>query len=180
MNQGEVPTAWHEQPAKGRQKNQNARRTKKNGQPYFGYKNHINVDKRHKLIHVYRVTDASVHDSQCLEMLLDPENAGVEIFADSAHRSEESEQLLQEKGYRNRIHERAYRNRPLSKTQEKANTRRSHHRARVEHVFGAIAQQGGKILRTVGIARAKVKIGMMNLVYNMRRFTYLLKQEVAW
>ena len=180
VNQGEVPTAWQEQPAKGRQKDRNARWTKKNGQSYFGYKNHINVDKRHKLIHAYQVTDASVHDSQCLETLLDPENTGVEVFADSAYRSEESEQLLQEKGYRNRIHERAYRNRPLSKAQEKANTRRSRHRARVEHVFGAITQQGGKILRTIGIARAQVKIGMMNLVYNMGRFTCLLKQEVAW
>ena len=138
------------------------------------------MDKRHKLIHVYQVTGTSVHDSRCLEALLDPENAGIEIFAGSAYRSEESEQLLQEKGYRNRIHDRAYRNRPLSKAKEKVNTRRSRRRARVEHVFGAIAQQGGKILRTVGIARAKVKIGMMNLVCNIRHFTYLLKQEVAW
>jgi Transposase and inactivated derivatives, IS5 family len=138
------------------------------------------VDKRHKLIHIYQVTDASVHGGQCLETLLGSENVGVEIFADSAYLSEESEQLLQEKGYRNRIHDRAYFNRPLSKAQEKANTRRSRHRARVEHLFGAIAQQGGKILRTVGIARAQVKFGMMNLVYNMRRFTCLLKQKVAW
>ncbi|MBN6742754.1 IS5 family transposase, partial [Acidithiobacillus sp. MC6.1] len=166
--------------AKRRQKDTDARWTKKNGRSFFGYKNHINVDKRHKLIHQYMVTDAAVHDSQCLEALLDPENSGVEVFADSAYRSEESERLLQEQGYRNRIHERAYRNRPLTKAQERANTRRSRHRARVEHVFGAHTQQGGKWVRTVGKARAAVKIGMMNLVYNMRRFTCLLKQEVAW
>ena len=47
-------------------------------------------------------------------------------------------------------------------------------------MFGAITQQGGKQLRTIGKARATVKIGMMNLVYNMRRFVCLLKQEVAW
>ncbi|WP_172437606.1 hypothetical protein [Acidithiobacillus marinus] len=39
-------------------------------------------------------------------------------------------------------------------------------RARAEHVFGVIFQQGGKRLHTVGIARAQVKIGMMNLVYD--------------
>ena len=27
---------------------------------------------------------------------------------------------------------------------------------------------GGKLVRTIGIARARTKIGMMNLVYNMR------------
>jgi len=32
---------------------------------------------------------------------------------------------------------------------------------------------GGKIVRTIGIVRARVKIGMMNLVYNMRRFIQL-------
>ncbi|OAP92199.1 hypothetical protein A4H96_04360 [Acidithiobacillus ferrooxidans] len=39
--------------------------------------------------------------------------------------------------------------------------------------------KGGKFLRTIGMARAEVKIGMMNLVYNMRRFTCLMQQSVA-
>nr|WP_198661025.1 transposase [Acidithiobacillus ferrivorans] len=70
------------------------------------------MDKRHKLIHQYMVTDAAVHDSQCLEALLDPENQGVQVFADSAYRSTEAEQMLCQKGYRSRIHEKAQRNRP--------------------------------------------------------------------
>ena len=45
---------------------------------------------------------------------------------------------------------------------------------RVEHVFGSQEnEQGGKILRTIGEARAAVKIGLMNLVYNLRRFVFL-------
>jgi len=57
---------------------------------------------------------------------------------------------------------------------------RSPHRARVVHAFGAmVQQQGGKFLLTIGMARAEVKIGMMNLVYNMRRFTCLIQQSVA-
>lgn len=43
-------------------------------------------------------------------------------------------------------------------------------RARVEHVF---AQQTQRLVRSVGKARAEIKIGMMNLVYNMRRFAWL-------
>ncbi len=36
---------------------------------------------------------------------------------------------------------------------------------------------GGHIVRTIGIARAKAKIGMMNLVYNMRRMIQLIKLD---
>jgi hypothetical protein len=32
---------------------------------------------------------------------------------------------------------------------------------------------GGKIMRTIGIARARLKIGMMNLGYNIRRLVQL-------
>ncbi len=47
-------------------------------------------------------------------------------------------------------------------------------RARVEHVFGAQANDmGGTLVRTIGIARAKAKIGMKNLAFNMRRLAQL-------
>jgi hypothetical protein len=47
----------------------------------------------------------------------------------------------------------------------------------VEHVFGAQDAMGGHFVRTIGLLRAKVKIGMMNLVYNMIRFVQLLKRD---
>jgi hypothetical protein len=41
-------------------------------------------------------------------------------------------------------------------------------RARVEHVFGAQqTSPGGRIVRTIGIVRAKAKIGLQNLAYNI-------------
>jgi hypothetical protein len=47
-------------------------------------------------------------------------------------------------------------------------------RARVEHVFGAQANDmGGTLVRTIGMVRAKAKIGMKNLAYNVRRFGQL-------
>ena len=47
-------------------------------------------------------------------------------------------------------------------------------RVRVEHIFGAQANDmGGTIVRTIGLARAKAKIGMKNLAYNMRRLGQL-------
>jgi len=73
---GECPSAWEQHPAKRRQKDTDARWTVKHGQNHYGYKNHVNVDKQHKLIRRYTVTDAAVHDSQVLEDVLQPESAG--------------------------------------------------------------------------------------------------------
>jgi hypothetical protein len=57
---------------------------------------------------------------------------------------------------------------------------RSRVRARVEHVFGhQQSSMGGKIVRTIGIARARFKIGMMNLGYNIRRLVQLERMGAA-
>lgn len=73
LKAGEVPEAWDEPEvkAKRRQKDTDARWTKKNQERRYGYKNHINADQQHKLIQSYAVTAASVHDSQVFDELLD-------------------------------------------------------------------------------------------------------------
>ena len=171
---GETPQGWAEQPAKNAQKDKDARWTKKHGKSFYGYKNHIGVDRTHKLIRRYAPTDASVHDSQKLDDVLDKSNTGKDVWADSAYRSAEIEKRLAAKGYKSRVHTRAARNRPLSQRAKAANTTRSRVRARVEHVFGHQENSmGGKIVRSIGMARAAAKIGMMNLVYNMQRLVQL-------
>jgi IS5 family transposase len=60
----------------------------------YGYKNHINIDKAHKLIRRYAVTDASVHDSPVFDELIDGENGDRSTWADSAYRSEAREEQL--------------------------------------------------------------------------------------
>ena len=57
---------------------------KKQNTSYYGYKNHINTGNLFKLIRKYTVTEASVHDSQVMGKLLDDENEGDKIWADSA------------------------------------------------------------------------------------------------
>ena len=71
---GQTPAAWETKPAKLRQKDRDARWTKKQGKSFFGYKNHVNADAKHKLIRRYEVTDAAVHDSQPLDELLSEGN----------------------------------------------------------------------------------------------------------
>jgi len=171
---GETPEDWHAKPAKLRQKDTDARWTRKHGKSHYGYKNHVNVDRRHKLIRRYEVTDAAVHDSQALEAVLDENNTASDVWADSAYRSAETEEKLAERGLRSRIHRRAHRNRPLSKREQQGNKTRSKVRARVEHVFGALANDmGGTLVRSIGIARARARIGLKNLAYNMRRVVQL-------
>ena len=65
---------------------------------------------------------------------------------------------------------RACRSHALSKAHERANRQKSKIRARVEHVFGAQqTSPGGRLVRTIGIMRAKAKIGLQKLAYNIRR-----------
>jgi transposase, IS5 family len=165
---GKTPEAWVKNPAKNRQKDKDARWTKKHGKSFYVYKNHVNADAKHKLIRQYDVTDASVHDSQKFDGLLNQANTSADVCADSAYR------------LRSRIHHRANRNHPLSQAQENANRRKSRVRARIEHVFGAQQNSpGGRIIRTIGIVRAKAKIGLQNLAYNIRRLVTLERMAAA-
>ena len=96
------------------------------------------------------------------------------MFADSAYRSAETEAGLKGRGFRSRIHVRATRNHPLSQRQQEANRKKSQVRVRVEHVFGAQeTSAGSRLVRTIGIVRARAKIGLQNLVYNIRRLLTL-------
>src|SRR5450756_995786 len=90
VKSGQTPEDWEQKPAKNRQKDKDARWTKKHGKSFFGYKNHVNADARHKLIRGYDVTEASVHDSQKLDGLLNVTNTSRNVYADSAYRSAET------------------------------------------------------------------------------------------
>jgi IS5 family transposase len=171
---GETPEGWDSQPAKRSQKDTDARWTKKHGKSHYGYKNHVNVDRRHKLVRRYRVTDAAVHDSQVLDEILDPDNTASEVWADSAYRAAEIEAKLEAKGLKSRIHRKSHRNKPLSEREKRGNKTRSKVRARVEHVFGAQSNDmGGTLVRSIGLVRARARIGLKNLAYNMRRLVQL-------
>ena len=111
-----------------------------------------------------------MHDSQSFDDLIDADNTSSDFWGDSAYRSTETERKLERQGYRSHIHHKGRRGKPLGERQTKANKIRSKVRVRVEHVFGFQERSmGGKFIRTIALARAKAKIGMMNLVYNMSR-----------
>lgn len=171
---GTAPDEWKEKPHKLCQKDIDARWTKKNFVTFFGYKNHIKADTKTKLIEEYVVTDASVHDSQVIEELLTEKDKGQPLYADSAYGGEEQQKVYKKKEVVDQVHEKGYRNKPLTEKQKADNREKSRVRARVEHVFGFVENSmNGSIVRTIGIARAKAKIGMMNLSYNISRCAQL-------
>ena len=172
IKEGNVPDDWSEN--KKRQKDTEARWIKKNGVNQFGYKNHLNIDVKHKLIRDYDVTPASVHDSNVFEQLLDKNNSSKDVWADSAYRSDDKLATLSQDGYREHIQRKGCRYKPLTEREKCGNHTRSKIRSRIEHVFGVQAMRAGSLLiRTIGLIRAKAKIGLRNLAYNIDRYCLL-------
>lgn len=170
LEQGAMPADW--KPAKRRQKDIDATWTKKHGKSHFGYKLSINVDKKHKFIREIETDTASPHDSQHFDQVFDTANTSRDVYADRGYPSEAREAWLEENGYRNNIQRKGKRNKPLSECQQRRNRRIARTRARVEHPFAAIAQMGGKVIRTIGQGRASFAMTMMAACYNLKRLVY--------
>lgn len=93
-----------------------ARWTQKGGQNYFGYKNHIKMDKVSKFIKKCLASAASLHDSQALDYLLDESDQGQSIYADSAYVGQCN--ILAKWDMIDEIFEKGYRNHPLTEEQK--------------------------------------------------------------
>jgi IS5 family transposase len=174
IKEGGMPEEWEKEENKNkrRQKDTDARWAKKNNEVHYGYKDHIKVDKKNKIITKQKVTSAEVHDSQELNSLVE-EGKDKIIYADGAYVGEDVQGCIPE-GVKNRIHEKGKRNKPLTKKQKRENKAKSHIRVRVEHVFGMMTNtMGGITIRSIGMVRACFNIGLMNLVYNLSRYAYL-------
>jgi transposase, IS5 family len=185
---GRIPEAWKAKPDKLAQKDRDARWTVKFSKakpsndgsprvdlavPAFGYKNHVGIDRRHGLIRTWTVTDAARNDGALLPVLLDGANTASDVWADTAYRSKANETHLADNGLRSRIHRKKPKGKPMPANIARANAAKSKVRAAVEHVFARQKGSMGLVVRTIGLARARVKIGLANLVFNMKRAVWL-------
>ena len=176
IKEGKGDELWNDKPNKKKHKDIDARWTSKNGERFYGYKDHTKMDRKSKFIKKYTVSSASVHDSQELDNLLTYEDKGQALWADSAYTGQKQEETIQQYEMINNVNEKGYRNTPLTKEQKENNRIKSKVRARVEHVFGFMEQSmHGLKLKSVGIARAKGIIGLINLTYNMFRLQQLTR-----
>jgi transposase, IS5 family len=194
IRDGRIPDGWERQPAKLAQKDRDARWTIKYTKakpqddephrvdlviPAFGYKNHIAIDRAYGLIRTWTVTHAAAHDGARLEALLDRSNTASEVWADTAYRSAKNETMLTRRGFYSRIHRKKPKGRPMAERTRIANARKSKVRSAVEHVFAHQKGFMGLVVRTIGLQRARIKIGLANLAYNMRRLIWLQRKPVA-
>jgi transposase, IS5 family len=144
--------------------------------PVFGYKSHINTDRRHRLIRKFQVTHAAAHDGARLPELLNPAAFDSRVWADTAYRSKTNETALAAAGRRSMIHFKKPKGRSMPGPHRRANRARSSVRSAIEHVFAEQKTRMRLFVRTIGLARATVKIGMANIAYNMKRLVWLERQ----
>ena len=178
IKEGKTPSEWEQEPNKKRQKDVDARWTKKNNQTYYGYKNHAKVDNKHKFVDTYTTTDASVHDSQALDDLLTEKDEGQDLWADSAYTGEEQNKTIKKYKLINKVHEKGYKNKPLTESQKESNKEKSKTRARVEHVFGFMEQSMNRLfVKSIGLKRAIGFVGLVNLTYNLFRYEQVTRLD---
>ena len=146
LRDGRIPEGWAKKPAKLRQKDRDAR---------------------------WPATHAAAHDGARLEAVLDTDNTASEVWADTAL------SLGEERGDAGRPRPvlahppKMPQGRPMPERTRRANARKSMVRSHVEHVFAHQKGIMGLGVRTIGIARATLKIGMANIVYNLKRLIVL-------
>ncbi|WDN46514.1 transposase family protein [Xanthomonas oryzae] len=80
---------------------------------------------------------------------------------------------MKEEGYRVDIQHNGTRGNPLSRAQQRRNQRIAKDRVFVEHAFARLMHQGGKCLRTLGLARAKGVIGLKVAGHHLLRLARL-------
>ena len=147
--------------------------TVKRGKACFGYKGHISVDSENNLVEKVELTAASVHDSNVFEELL-PEDTQ-SVYADKAYASEARSKKLNDKNIKNCIHNKAYRNHPMSNEKILANIEKSKIRTDVERVFAHWKRWYHYTrVRYIGRSKNKLQLILLSIAYNLKRSTAIL------
>lgn len=177
IKKGEIPEQWQGKENKLRQKDTDARWTKKNGRSYFGYKDHVKADAESKLIEDYRVSDAALNDSKPMPEMITEEDQV--IYADSAYDGKPVAQAIPANVV-NKICKQGRRGRKLTDEEKERNREYSKVRCRIEHIFGFMTGSMNRLtLRSIGMTRAEFNIGLTNLIYNLFRYEFLHRPRKA-
>ena len=153
--------------------------TKKGDQTYYGYKDHVKVDKSSKIIVSCKVTAANISDNREIAGLIDERDQ--EIYADKVYAGKNIEAAIQEKNatVKINIHKKGRRGHPLTEEEKAENAKKTPIRVRVEHVFGHMKQaMNGTYARCKTLSRATTWIMLKNLAYNINRAAFLRDKRV--
>ncbi len=110
------------------------------------------------------------YSSEFRRQVVEPVRAG---WADTANRSAKNEEILEALDLVSSILRKKPNGRLMPERTRRANAAKSAVRFNVEHVFAHQKGLMGVVVRTIGLARARVETGLVNLAYNMRRLVWL-------
>lgn len=86
---------------------------------------------------------------------------------------------MEKNGFVSHVHRKKPKGRVMPEAMRRANNVKSKIRSKVEHIFAEQKDRMGLFIRTIGIARATVKIGLANIVYNIKRLIFLRRIAAA-
>ena len=141
--------------------------------PVSGYKNHVGIDREHGFLRRYSITHTAAHDGGQLGAVRDRDNTASDVWADTAYRSAANLALLDRRGLKPQFQRKKPQDRKMPAHIARGNATHARMRSRVEHVFAAQKCRLGLLVRTVGMVRARVKIGLANLAYNFTQLAWL-------
>ena len=148
--------------------------------PLFGYQNHISIDRGFGFIRKWAASDAAAYAGRLLRHgLLDKTNTAGGVWADTGYRSQKNEKFIARNGFASHVHRKKSKGKPCRKRCAEPTTPNRRSAPRVEHVFAEQKDRMHLFIRTIGIARATIKIGMTNLVYNIKRLIFLRRAGLA-
>ena len=166
IKRDEVPPDWSAK--KRAQKDRDARWTRKGPDTFFGYKNHVKVDRASKLIVAFKVTAASANDGAQLPDLVDASDRVV--HADCAYNRPLVRDYLRELKVRACLQMKGTRHVQLTPKQRQTNRWHAKTRVRVEHVFALITNSmNAAHLRYIGLPRIRAAVALTNLLHNALR-----------
>ncbi len=178
IKQGQVPEDWQGKTNRIAHKDRDARWTRKGPDTFFGYKNHVKVDRTSKLIVAFKVTPASANDGGQLPELVGKEDKVV--HADCAYNRELVREYLRAKGVRACLQMKGTRHVKLTDAQRQTNRWHARTRVRVEHVFAVIKNcMHADHLRYIGQKRIAAAVALTNLLHNVLRVAQLRRITAA-
>jgi len=118
-------------------RDQDANFTKKHSTTYFGYKGHVIIEKKNKIITAVEVTTASVSDYDPVDSLLKQDKTPTKaLYGDKGYQDTINEGLRESRGIKSKIMHKKPKLKEMQTKDHERNTLISKIRSRVEHIFG--------------------------------------------
>lgn len=181
IKKGELPDSWKDSSqSRLRQKDTEARWGCRRGKFIFGYKHHITVDQKTKLITGSLASTASMHDSKAFDPLFEPNIT--DFWADKGYDKGPIRSSLEKHGIRAYISQQRKGNQSKQGEDISEEIIRDEYkwgkvRKRVEHVFGSVKKSlKGYFFRGIGLRRADMYITQKGFAYNLLQGCRLLQK----